>query len=142
LEKFLKFWFPVIIYSGIIFCVSAIPNIRLPLNIWHFDKILHLVEFAPFGFLLARAFNAQQPNLSDWQLFFLAISVILAYGLSDEIHQKFVAGRDASLGDLIADVIGATGGITSFFFNGGKFRSQQQALKHHDRHQTIPGSPL
>ncbi len=37
------------------------------------------------------------------------------YGLSDEWHQSFVPGRDASLGDWLADTIGAVLAATAIF---------------------------
>jgi VanZ family protein len=37
------------------------------------------------------------------------LSVLLSslYGVTDELHQAFVPGRVASIGDLVADSIGA-----------------------------------
>jgi VanZ family protein len=52
--KFLKFWFPLIFYSGIIFYASSWPNFKTPLPDTGFDKILHLLEYMPFGFLAAQ----------------------------------------------------------------------------------------
>ena len=35
----------------------------------------------------------------------LAVALALAYGLVDELHQSFTAGRVASVGDLLSDEI-------------------------------------
>lgn len=51
---FLKFWFPVIIYAMLIFWGSSLERpFEIDIEIIGFDKILHLLEYAVFGFLLA-----------------------------------------------------------------------------------------
>ena len=42
---------------------------------------------------------------STWRAVLVTILVV-AFGISDEIHQSFVPNRDASLADVIADGIG------------------------------------
>jgi VanZ family protein len=37
----------------------------------------------------------------------LVVFICFLYGISDEVHQAFVPGREASFGDLLADVAGA-----------------------------------
>jgi VanZ family protein len=37
-----------------------------------------------------------------------------AYGVSDEFHQSFVAGRDSEVLDWVADTVGAAVGAASF----------------------------
>lgn len=115
--KFLKFWFPVILYSGIIFYVSSISNVTIPLQEIHFDKILHVLEYIPFGFLVARGIWCTKPSLSGT---ILVIGVGLAaflFGMSDEYHQSFVMGRSSSITDLIGDTIGGVvGGYIYFLF--------------------------
>jgi prolyl oligopeptidase len=68
------------------------------------DKTAHLVAYGIMAVLFARAFWFG----TRWSLPFLTAAVVSAvYGASDELHQSFVPGRDASLGDLIADAIGS-----------------------------------
>ncbi len=107
--KFLKFWFPVILYSGIIFYVSSWPDLHTPLGEFKFDKVLHLLEYIPYGFLAARALTEGKPPFNGfflWNVLFLS----LLYALSDEFHQSFVIGRDASLLDAVADTLGGISG--------------------------------
>ena len=42
--------------------------------------------------------------------------VAVGYGMSDEFHQSFVSGRTTSLGDLLADAVGAFVGISASWF--------------------------
>ena len=64
----------------------------------HFDKLVHLVEFALFMFL---AWHATGRHL------LLALILTLAFAGSDELHQAFVPTRNASILDFIADSVGA-----------------------------------
>ena len=110
-SKLLRFWFPVILYSGIIFCVSSIPDMKIPLREVWFDKVLHVLEYMPFGFFLARGlYNTKIPVFTG--MFWAAVfSISFLYGASDEFHQSFVPGRNAGVDDVIADTVGgAIGG--------------------------------
>jgi len=105
--KLIKFWFPVIIYSGIIFYGSSLPNLRPPIDGNNVDKICHIGEYIPFGFLIARGLFHTKTGFSAGRLIGLATFWAFVYGLSDEFHQSFVQGRTSSLEDVLADVIGA-----------------------------------
>ena len=110
-QRFFKFWFPVIGYSGIIFYVSGLPSLGMPLPIPFIDKLVHLVEYSILGFLFSRALKGTTLLTNKNILVSCTIFCIL-FGLSDELHQMFVPGRDATLGDALADSIGGLlGGI-------------------------------
>ena len=110
-SKFWRFWFPAILYSGIIFCVSSVPNVKTPFTGIHLDAILHILIYIPFGFLIARAIYNTQVSISGGTLVGMVLLISFLYGSSDEIHQSFVLGRNAEIFDLIADTIGGiTGG--------------------------------
>ena len=106
---FFIFWFPVILYSAIIFYVSSLSNVPTPLSGFQFDKAIHMAEYAVFGFLVARAVNGGRRPLLNGVVRWASVLAIL-YGMSDEYHQSFVAGRDASWLDLVADGIGGYAG--------------------------------
>lgn len=109
-SKFRKFWFPVILYSGIIFYVSSVPNVKTPLQEMQFDKFLHVLVYMPFGCLLARGISNTQGSVPRGILLTSVLLVSFLYGLSDEIHQSFVPGRNAGVIDIIADTIGGMAG--------------------------------
>lgn len=72
------------------------------------DKIVHVILYAGFGFLLYSTLkNSPSHTLSTYALLF-AIIIGIMYGASDEFHQSFVPGRTASIEDLLADSIGLT----------------------------------
>lgn len=104
--KIVKFWFPLFLYSAIIFGVSALPNVKTPQSNLYFDKVLHIALYMPFGFLMARALGATQAQATK-KMLILAVAVFsLSYGISDEFHQLYVEGRSASLEDALADMVG------------------------------------
>lgn len=62
---------------------------------------MHLAEYVPFGWLSLKSFMPATP------LGFLTSVVFsFAYAASDEIHQSFVPGREASIFDWMADAVG------------------------------------
>jgi VanZ family protein len=105
-KKFFKFWFPVILYSGIIFWASSLPPAEIPLTFDFSDKIFHALEYSILGYLLARAIREQKVGFRRREVIFYAFIFLFLYSLSDEFHQLFVPGRTATIGDLIADGIG------------------------------------
>ena len=110
-SNFMRFWFPAIVYSGIIFIASSVPNVRTPLAEFGFDKMLHILEYVPFGFLVNRALSGTWSIQSGRAVGFWVILLTFLYAASDEFHQSFVPGRSLSSLDLTADTIGgAVGG--------------------------------
>ncbi|MDP6685722.1 MAG: VanZ family protein [Candidatus Omnitrophota bacterium] len=107
--NFARYRIPFYVYAAVIFFISSLSNpIPEGITIPFFDKILHVCEYMVFGFLAARAFkNSPKRRLSE-NFYILAIAVSIVYGLSDEIHQFFIAGREFSVFDIIADGTGAT----------------------------------
>lgn len=108
--KFQKFWFPLILYSGIIFYASSVPRVKTPLQEIQFDKFLHIFIYLPFGFLLARLIAHTKESVSRRMLLIIVLLGSFVYGLSDEIHQIFVPGRRFEIIDIIANTLGGVGG--------------------------------
>jgi len=75
-------------------------GVHLHLN----DKVEHLIEYGTGGFLAAGAFGVVR-RMRPWMAGTL---FCVLWGVSDEIHQSFVPGRDSSGMDLAADAVGAT----------------------------------
>jgi len=108
MRKFLRLWFPAILYSGIIFYASSLPNVSIPLLEIQFDKMLHILVYALFGFLMARGIYGTNAAVTKKVFWIMIFGASLLYGASDEFHQTFVPGRNASLFDLLGDTVGGT----------------------------------
>jgi len=104
----------VIGYAGVIFFFSSQP--AAPRYVPHFfgaDKLLHAIEYCGFGFLLTRAFRSSLRGKALGKGgFLLILGIVLLYGVSDEFHQAYVPNREASVWDVMADVVG--GGLGFF----------------------------
>lgn len=111
--RLLRFWGPLAGYALVIFWLSSMSHPPVPaVPIPHFDKLLHLIEYAGFGALMCRALAMGGEGLSPRAAVLAAALLGAIYGASDELHQAFVPNRDSSLFDLLADIGGATlGGL-------------------------------
>ena len=107
--KFLKYWFPVILYCCMIFGVSTIPGNQVPQTISVSDKLMHMTLYAGLSALFARAvaFNSHKPW--PFLIWLLSLAFVSFYGITDEFHQSYVPGRSSDIQDWMADLIG--GGI-------------------------------
>lgn len=100
---------------GLIFALSSI-RIHAPVidDVPFKDKGVHFVEYLVLGFLLAFATVNTWPRRRPLRTFALAVFLGAAWGFSDELHQAFVPGRSADVGDFLADCLGAATGTFLF----------------------------
>jgi VanZ family protein len=105
-RKLFVFKYIAIFYALLIFVVSAIPQMPPPLGFKWGDKVAHLLEYGILSSLLFLAFYTSGKEYLKRHVFILSILIGMAYGLSDEIHQKFVPGRDCNVFDFLADCLG------------------------------------
>jgi VanZ family protein len=82
---------------GFIFVLSSMTDPPAPLRFPHADKVVHGGTYA--GLAATFLFAGLRPAWAG-----VAASV---YGATDELHQRFVQGRDCSVGDWAADTAGA-----------------------------------
>lgn len=113
--RWLRALVPLGLYAAAIYAVSAQSSfaVKLP-RFPHADKAIHATEFAGFGFLAARAVGILTPGGPGFAAG-MAIVAGACYGATDELHQRFVPGRDADPWDLVADVAGSTLGAAAYF---------------------------
>lgn len=106
-------WAAVLLYMGLIFFVShqAPDGLQLP-PVEHLDKVAHFFEYALLGVLLLHAIDRWESR--RWVV--LATILAAAYGVTDEMHQSFVPGRDASAADMFADALGGFVGAAGYFW--------------------------
>ena len=93
--------FLVIIFCLVITFGSSIPGNSNPEYIFGIDKLLHVLEYFIFGYLLIN-------GASDKTQYPVYLSFVLGicFALIDETYQLTVIGRSSSAFDVIADAIG------------------------------------
>ncbi len=97
----------VIFWCGLIFYLSGIPNLNTGMGVWDFvlRKCAHMVVF---GILFIFTYSASNETLGidREKSYFYALIFSIIYAMSDEYHQSFVPGRNASAIDVMIDSAG------------------------------------
>ena len=78
------------------------------------DLLFHFSEFFALGLLTARMVAPDMDRMHSLRSLLLASSIVLGYGLLDEIHQGFVPGRDPDGLDWLVDASGGLLGILAY----------------------------
>lgn len=124
---------PAALWAATIWVVSSmsrptfVPVSAFPLA----DKGVHFCVFALLGALCAHGLLAwgaapgspgrgvavtlaarrwESPSAARWAAFALGAALAAAWGALDELHQRFVPGREADAVDVLADALGAAAG--------------------------------
>ena len=103
----LDLWVPPIALMGLIFFLSAQPDLSSGLGTWDFvlRKIGHATVYAVLFLLWWRALRDLG---GDSRAVGAALLITVAYAVSDEWHQSFVEGRHGSPLDVVIDTAGAS----------------------------------
>lgn len=97
--------FPLLLLLLAMGWASHQSSMPLGVEIVHpWDKVLHGILFASLGLAAGWALEGRLA----W-LWILGLLVLI--GGLDEFHQSFVPGREVSLGDVVADGVGAALGL-------------------------------
>ena len=142
-RTFLIYWLPVIVWMGVIFsastqALSARHTSRIigPILRWFKPDVSdqtisrvqfvvrkggHLTEYAVLAILVWNALR--KPVRTDlrpwrWKEAAVALSFAAAYAITDEIHQRFVPGREAQVSDVLLDTAGAAIGLLVLWMIG------------------------
>jgi len=133
--RLLKYWLPLILWMGVIFCAST--QVGAPNNTSHFfrpilhwlfpritdeqfdlihhvvRKTAHFVEYAVLGALVWRTlyFDPAFSSYSVKRQFWLAIMCCMLFASTDEFHQSFVPTRQPAVMDVLLDTCGASFGV-------------------------------
>lgn len=114
LKLVLFYWLPLLLYITLLKFLSSQSHLPAGPDIQGFDKVEHVTAFAILGFLWARGIHSVL-DLRRGSLVLVAFWGCLLYGLFDEfLIQAHTPGRDPSVWDLTADVIGGTLGGWAF----------------------------
>ena len=100
-------WGPALTLMALIFTVSSTSTPpALPGGMS--DVGAHAVVYGVLGVLVLRGFASGRWRGVTRRAAALAILVSALYGVSDEVHQRFVPGRNAEVRDAVADAVGAS----------------------------------
>lgn len=122
-------WGPALAFMAAIFVASGIPNLGpLPANTS--DKVAHFVAYGLLGALLARAFAGTVWAGYTRHTVRQAWVIATLYAVTDELHQAFVPGRTPSVGDWVADAMGAALGAVvalgvAIWARGGRTKERE-----------------
>lgn len=96
----------LLLYCILIFFLSNQPSLPTPNGFEGQDKLIHATAYAVMAWLCWQTglhhYTTRPAVLAACSIIFCSL-----YGISDEYHQSFVAGRDSSLFDWLADTAGA-----------------------------------
>lgn len=110
----MSLWGPVVIYMIVIFALSAqhrLPNPPGGLS----DKSVHAITYGGLAAVALRAFAGARWIGVTPAATVSAAALTTLYGFLDEWHQSFVPGRESSLGDAVADTIGACLAVVALY---------------------------
>jgi VanZ family protein len=99
-SRSLRAWVPALLWAGLIFWLSSrsrLPSVPIP----GIDKVEHAAAYAVLAWLAIRGLRAAVLDPA-WGAVLASL-----FGVSDEIHQAFVAGRSSDVFDWVADTLGA-----------------------------------
>lgn len=97
-------WFLTVSYMGIIFYLSSLNGPDLPHLPQYFDKAIHICIYTLLAFLCSFSFRKSGVKKN---VFLLSFIITVFYGITDEIHQLYVPDREFTVGDILADSLGA-----------------------------------
>jgi VanZ family protein len=100
-------WLFTISYMGIIFYVSSLKSHLLPNLTGGVDKAIHVIAYSLLAYM---SYFSLRKSGAVRHAFLVSFIFTVIYGFTDELHQLFIPGRIASIGDLIADSFGALSG--------------------------------
>jgi VanZ family protein len=102
-RRLLVRWGPLVAALAGVFYLSSLQ--RVPGADYFWDKLLHAAGYTTISLLTLRAFHGSLTRLRPGPTA-MSFAFMLLWSLSDEYHQSFVPGRDATGGDVVADMVG------------------------------------
>ena len=79
------------------------------------DKFWHAVGYCGLTVMTVRAIAGGFTARIRLVYLVAAVLIAVAYGMSDELHQRFVAGRSSGFDDVLADAVGASVGAAGYW---------------------------
>jgi VanZ family protein len=106
LKTHINSWMPVFLWMGIIYLLSATPNLGINYK-WGFflRKLAHIIEYFILVILLWRALKITF-SWDKIKTYLWSGTLSLFFAVSDELHQHYVATRCPSVTDVLIDTTG------------------------------------
>jgi len=125
-QETLSLLLPTLIYCLFIFYLSSksFDDVTTSVD----TDLFHPVEYATLGILLCWNW---QPVLKRRGVFPFILGVLstgMLYGITDELHQSFVSGRDADMYDLVLDIVGLSLGCLAFLYGSTRTPAARSRL--------------
>lgn len=100
-------WRLPLLWSAVILVLTSWPSPRIGIEVSGGDKIVHFAMYGILGFLVTRALALPRKPVE----LLAVLAWITVFALLDEVHQHWIPGREASVADWTADLLGATAGL-------------------------------
>ncbi len=115
MKRILSYWLPPLAWMGMIFVLSAQPDLPHAPEQW-VDTLLkkagHAVVYGVLAWLYRRALRRHfSAGRASAALHAASVGLAVVYALTDEYHQTFVPGRNGNLLDVAIDGVGACGAM-------------------------------
>lgn len=117
---------PALCFMAAIYWISSLsftPETRTVLP----DYGYHFLEFAVFGYLGLRMVSLYRFQHLRMSSFIIALIFCMVYAALDEVHQRYVPGRNPSLKDLLCDALGIAVGMAAYAWFITKTRVVERA---------------
>lgn len=102
----------LVLYGILLWGTSIYPSPPPVVSVGGFDKLLHLLEYVPFGYLLSRVVARQHGGVARARYWAVTLAGSALMGLLCEASQAFLPTRSFEVADLAADLLGgALGGL-------------------------------
>jgi VanZ family protein len=118
LKKQNRFLIPAIAWIIVCTILLTLPASAFPSDTWYskipmFDKWVHIGLFSILAFLFCWGIFKKEIIESKWRNQFIYTGIIcLLYGIAMEFVQRyFIPNRSFDIGDIVADGVGAFGGV-------------------------------
>lgn len=89
-----------------------------------FDKVAHFGAYFVLAVFTSRALHLKWRGVTAALGTFL---LVVAYGISDEVHQSFVPGRSPDGLDVVADAVGAACGAVVWYAANRYFEQRNRS---------------
>jgi VanZ family protein len=116
---FLKVYGPAVLWGMFILIATLTPGKSLPSSsLFRFDKLIHVVIFGAFAWLVLRAYflSVKNINRSKTNVYLIVAAATILFGILIEGMQQYIPDRGADRYDIIANTVGIIAAQVIFYF--------------------------